>query len=262
MLPSIYKKQNSRVSSQKRINKPTRLLKSKSMITSRTESKLSLHDIVNKTKHSSYSLEKSKSKKRDSTTDNIKKILQNNQQRNKLLSLRNKNDEIAMDANNLPSKGFDVIYENKYDLQSIVSRINTDPLMLHSTLNKSLKTTFNKILLLNTSLKFFFDYKPNDIVSLHNIKIVYNSINIRNSNLGLLPKVLVIKCDEFKEKCLYLVDMKKFNNSKEDKFHKTLTSKLTESKDWVIQISQTNTFDVLDMEYCIKWRIISKPKRS
>lgn len=260
MLPSIYNKQSSKVNSGKKINKPKRLLKSKSMNTPRTDSKLSLHDIVAKTKNKSYSIEKSKSKKKDNVSDNIERILQKNQQRKKLLSLINKSEEVAEDNNSNTHKGNQVVYENKYDLSNIVNRINTDPLLLHSTLNESLKSTFNKILLINTSLKFFFDYKPNDILSLHNIKIVYNSINTKESNLGFLPKVLIIKCDEFKDGDIYLIDMKKFPTSSDGKFHKTLAKRLVEIKDWKIQISQQNTFSVLNMKYCIKWRIITSTK--
>ena len=159
-------------------------------------------------------------------------------------------------------KGDQVVYEDKDGLSNIVNRINTDPLLLHSTLNESLKSTFNKILLINTSLNFFFEYKANDILSLHNIKIVYNSINTKESNLGLLPKALIIKCDEFKDGNIYLIDMKKFHTSSDGKFHKTLTKKLVENKDWKIQISQQNTFTVLNMKYCIKWRIITSGKGS
>lgn len=252
MLPSIYNnKRKSKAANRKKLSKSTSLCKPE------IKSKLSLHDIVNKTKNKSYPLVNKKVKNNDTTSDDIEKLLRKNLQRKNLLSLKYKSDAVS-DEIKPYQKGYTVVYENKYTLDSMANKINTDPQMLHSKFSKSLKTTFERILLLNTSLKFFFEYKPSDIITLHNIKIVYNSINKKESNLGLLPKVMVVKCDEYKEKSLYLVDTKNFNNSQEDKFHQRLKNKLIDTKEWAIQLSQMNTFSVLNMKYCIKWRIVNK----
>lgn len=258
MLPSIYKnKRKPQDANRKKLTKPNERSKSTTLAKSHMKTKLSLHDIVNKKLNRSYPLEKKKAKSNETTSDDIEKLLRKNLQRKKLLSLKYKSDG-ASDETKSHQKGYTVVYENKYSLDSTSNKINTDPHMLHTKFSKSLKTTFERLLLLNTSLKFFFEYKPSDITTLHNIKIVYNSINKKESNMGLLPKVMIVKCDEYKEKCLYLVDMKSFNKSHEDKFHQRLNDKLVDSKEWVIQISQMNTFSVLNMTYCIKWRIVNK----
>ncbi|SGZ39721.1 uncharacterized protein HGUI_01921 [Hanseniaspora guilliermondii] len=258
MLPSIYNnKRKNKVNNRKKPSKHNALTKSKSLSNPNIKSKLSLHDIVNQKLTKSYPSDKKSVKNKDTTSDDIEKLLQRNTQRKKLLSLINKSHENSEEGKSC-QKGYTVIYENRYNLDTTANKINTDPQMLHTKFNKSLKTTFEKILLLNTSLKFFFEYKPSDTITLHNIKIIYNSINIKESNLGLLPKVMIVKCDEYKEKCIYLVDMKSFNKSHEDKFHQRLNSKLVDTKEWMIQLSQMNTFNVLDMKYCIKWRIVNK----
>lgn len=258
MLPSIYNtKRKSKATNRKKMSKPNELSKSTSLCKPQIKSQLSLHDIVNKKINRSYPLENKKSKSNDATSDEIEKLLRKNLQRKKLLLLKYKSDGVSEEVKSY-QREYTVVYENKYSLDSTANKINTDPQMLHTKFGKSLKTTFERILLLNTSLKFFFEYKPSDIITLHNIKIVYNSINKKESNLGLLPKVMIVKCDEYKEKCLYLVDMKSFNNSQEDKFHQRLNDKLIDTKEWTIQLSQMNTFSVLNMKYCIKWRIVNK----